>query len=316
MKNEQILVLGANGQIGTVLTEELRKMYGVQNVLSTDIQKQAIHQGPFEQLDILNSQRLDEVIAKRKITQIYHLAAILSARGEKNPKWAWDINMTGLFNVLESAKTHSCRVFFPSSIAVFGSEAPKENTPQHAVLQPKTVYGISKVAGEHWCNYYHEKYDVDVRSVRYPGIIGHQSMPGGGTTDYAVDIYHKALQGEVFECFLTADMKLPMMYMPDAIRATLEIMAAPAEQIKVRTSYNIAGTSFDPQEIYEAIKKQIPDFQIIYKPDFRQAIAESWPASIDDAQARKDWGWQPEYNLESMTKDMLAHLAERYEGVG
>ncbi len=315
MKNEQIIVLGANGQIGTVLTEELRKIYNVGNVLATDIQKHTTHEGPFEQLDILNAQRLDEVVGKRKITQIYHLAAILSARGEQNPKWAWDINMTGLFNVLETAKTHRCQVFFPSSIAVFGSEAPKENTPQHAVLQPKTVYGISKVAGEHWCNYYHEKYDVDVRSVRYPGIIGYQSMPGGGTTDYAVEIYHKALQHEVFQCFLSAKTKLPMMYMPDAIRATLEIMTASAEQVKVRTSYNIAGMSFDPQAIYEAIKLQVPDFQIVYEPDFRQAIADSWPHSIDDSPAREDWGWQPEYDLESMTKDMLMHLEGRYEKV-
>ncbi|MDX1939790.1 MAG: NAD-dependent epimerase/dehydratase family protein [Saprospiraceae bacterium] len=315
MIKEQIIVLGANGQIGTVLTEELRKVYGKNNVLATDIQKQAIHEGPFEQLDILNSQRLDEVVEKRKITQIYHLAAILSARGEQNPKWAWDINMTGLFNVLEVAKNYNCKVFFPSSIAVFGSEAPKENTPQHAVLQPKTVYGISKVAGEHWCNYYHEKYNVDVRSVRYPGIIGYQSMPGGGTTDYAVEIYHKALQGEVFQCFLSADTMLPMMYMPDAIRATLEIMAAPAEQIKVRTSYNIAGMSFDPKEVYEAIKQQVPDFHITYEPDFRQAIADSWPHSIDDSPAHEDWHWQPEYDLESMTKDMLEHLGEKYQNI-
>lgn len=316
MKKEQIIVLGANGQIGTVLTEELRKVYGVENVLATDLQKHPIQEGLFEQLDILNAQRLNEVVENRQITQIYHLAAILSARGEQNPKWAWDINMTGLFNVLEVAKNYNCKVFFPSSIAVFGSEAPKANTPQHAVLQPKTVYGISKVAGEHWCNYYHEKYNVDVRSVRYPGIIGYQSMPGGGTTDYAVEIYHKALQGEAFQCFLSADTMLPMMYMPDAIRATLELMAAPAEQIKVRTSYNIAGMSFDPQEVYDAIKRQIPDFQITYEPDFRQAIADSWPHSIDDSHAREDWHWQPEYDLQSMTRDMLAHLGERYGRVG
>ncbi len=313
MKKEQIIVLGANGQIGTVLTEELRKMYGSDHVLATDLQKHPIQSGLFEQLDILNAQRLNEVVENRQITQIYHLAAILSARGEQNPKWAWDINMTGLFNVLEAAKNYNCRVFFPSSIAVFGSEAPKENTPQHAVLQPKTVYGISKVAGEHWCNYYHEKYNVDVRSVRYPGIIGYQSMPGGGTTDYAVEIYHKALQGEAYECFLRADTMLPMLYMPDAIRATLELMAAPAEQIKVRTSYNIAGMSFDPKTIYETIKKEIPDFQITYQPDFRQAIADSWPHSIDDTQAQQDWGWQPEYDLENMTRDMLKHLGERYQ---
>ncbi len=313
MKKEQIIVLGANGQIGTVLTEELRKMYGSDQVLATDLQKHSVQEGLFEQLDILNAQRLYEVIENRGVTQIYHLAAILSARGEQNPKWAWDINMTGLFNVLEAAKIYNCRVFFPSSIAVFGSEAPKENTPQHAVLQPKTVYGISKVAGEHWCNYYYEKYNVDVRSVRYPGIIGYQSMPGGGTTDYAVEIYHKALQGEVFECFLTADTKLPMLYMPDAIRATLELMAAPTEQIKVRTSYNIAGMSFDPKTIYKAIQKEIPNFQITYQPDFRQAIADSWPFSIDDTQARQDWGWQPEYDLDNMTTDMLVHLRERYE---
>ncbi|MFN7117007.1 MAG: NAD-dependent epimerase/dehydratase family protein [Saprospiraceae bacterium] len=312
MKKEQIIVLGANGQIGTVLTEELRKVYGTNNVLATDLQKHPVQEGLFEQLDILNAQRLNEVVENRQITQIYHLAAILSARGEQNPKWAWDINMTGLFNVLEVAKNYNCKVFFPSSIAVFGSEAPKENTPQHAVLQPKTVYGISKVAGEHWCNYYHEKYNVDVRSVRYPGIIGYQSMPGGGTTDYAVEIYHKALQGEVFQCFLSAETKLPMMYMPDAIRATLELMAAPAEQIKVRTSYNIAGMSFTPDEVYKAIQQQVPDFQITYAPDFRQAIADSWPYSIDDSPAREDWHWQPEYDLESMTKDMLVHLGEKY----
>jgi nucleoside-diphosphate-sugar epimerase len=310
---EQIIVLGANGQIGTVLTEELRNHYGSENVLATDLQKHPIQSGLFEQLDILNAQRLNEVVENRCITQIYHLAAILSARGEQNPKWAWDINMTGLFNVLEVAKNHHCRVFFPSSIAVFGSEAPKENTPQHAVLQPKTVYGISKVAGEHWCDYYHDKYGVDVRSVRYPGIIGYQSMPGGGTTDYAVEIYHKALQGETYECFLRADTMLPMMYMPDAIRATLELMAAPAERIRVRTSYNIRGMSFDPKTIYEAIKKEIPDFQITYEPDFRQAIADSWSYSIDDRQAREDWGWQPAYDLEGMTQEMLERLGERYK---
>lgn len=312
MKKEQIIVLGANGQIGTVLTEELRKVYGEDHVLATDLQKHPIQEGLFEQLDILNAQRLNEVVEDRQITQIYHLAAILSARGEQNPKWAWDINMTGLFNVLEVAKVNNCRVFFPSSIAVFGSEAPKENTPQHAVLQPKTVYGISKVAGEHWCNYYYEKYNVDVRSVRYPGIIGYQSMPGGGTTDYAVEIYHKALQGEAFECFLRADTMLPMMYIPDAIRATLELMAAPAEQIKVRTSYNIAGMSFSPQEVYEVIRNTVPNFQIIYQPDFRQAIADSWSHSIDDAQAHQDWGWKPEYDLQSMTQDMLVHLKGKY----
>ncbi len=308
MNKEQILVLGANGQIGTVLTAELRKLYGNDNVLATDIQKVALHNGPFEQLDILNAQRLEEVVRKRRITQIYHLAAILSARGEQNPKWAWDINMTGLFNVLETAKTHNCRVFFPSSIAVFGAQAPANDTPQHAVLQPSTVYGISKVAGELWCKYYFDKYGVDVRSVRYPGIIGYQSLPGGGTTDYAVDIFHKALQGHVFECFLSADTCLPMMYMPDAIRATLELMAAPTAHVTIRTSYNITGTSFTPADIYAAIQTYMPDFQIIYKPDFRQAIAESWPQSVDDTEARRDWGWQPEYDLKRMTQDMLDNL--------
>jgi nucleoside-diphosphate-sugar epimerase len=316
MKKEHILVIGANGQIGTVLTEALRERYSDDQVIATDIKAPEEAKGRFEILDVLDAEALHQIIKKNNIQQIYHLAAILSAKGEQNPKWAWEVNMGGLFHVLEAAKEYGCRVFFPSSIAVFGGESPKEHTPQHAVLQPQTVYGISKVAGEHWCNYYFDKYGVDARSVRYPGIISYQSQPGGGTTDYAVDIYHKAVQGEAYECFLAADTPLPMMYMPDAIRATLDIMHAPAEQVKLRIGYNIAAMSFTPKEIYEAIRQEMPDFQISYKPDYRQSIADSWPASIDDSAARTDWGWQPAYDLERMTKDMLSHLAERYQGVG
>jgi len=316
MKKEHILVIGANGQIGTVLTEALRERYSDDQVIATDIKAPEESKGRFETLDVLDAEALHQIIKKNNIQQIYHLAAILSAKGEQNPKWAWEINMSGLFHVLEAAKEHGCRIFFPSSIAVFGGESPKEHTPQHAVLQPQFVYGISKVAGEHWCNYYFNKYGVDARSVRYPGIISYQSLPGGGTTDYAVDIYHKAVQGEAYECFLAADTPLPMMYMPDAVRATLDIMHASAKQVKLRIGYNIAAMSFTPKEIYEAIRQEVPDFQISYKPDFRQSIADSWPASIDDSAARADWGWQPEYDLDKMTKDMLTHLAERYQGVG
>ncbi|HMO38314.1 MAG TPA: NAD-dependent epimerase/dehydratase family protein [Saprospiraceae bacterium] len=316
MKKENILVIGANGQIGTVLTETLRAHFGDTRVLATDLHAPEQASGWFETLDVLDGERLNDLVAKHQIQDIYHLAAILSAKGEQNPKWAWDINMQGLFQVLEVAKMHHCRIFFPSSIAVFGGESPKYKTPQHAVLQPQTVYGISKVAGEHWCNYYHQKYQLDTRSVRYPGIIGYQSLPGGGTTDYAVDIYHKAVQGLPFECFLKADTTLPMMYMNDAIRATIELMQAPAEQVKIRTSYNIASMSFTPSEIADSIRKQIPDFQISYQPDFRQAIAESWPASIDDSAARNDWHWHPAYDLDQMTQEMLWHLQEYYQHAG
>ncbi|MCB0578437.1 MAG: NAD-dependent epimerase/dehydratase family protein [Phaeodactylibacter sp.] len=312
METGTILVTGANGQIGTVLTAELRRRYGASAVLSTDIRQAGSNNILFEELDVLDKERLSALIAKYGIRQIYHLAAILSAKGEQNPKWAWEINMAGLFNILEAAKDHGLRVFFPSSIAVFGGMTPRVNTPQYAVLQPETVYGISKVAGENWCQYYHQKYGVDVRSVRYPGIIGYESLPGGGTTDYAVEIFHYAVKGETFQCFLEPDSRLPMMYMPDAIRATLELMEAPAEAVKIRSSYNLAGTNFTPAEIAREIQKHIPGFQVTYKPDFRQQIAASWPESIDDSYAREHWGWEPRYGLAEITADMLEHLREYY----
>lgn len=309
---EMILVTGANGQIGSVLTGALREAFGPDTVLATDIRRPMSSNGPFEILDILYPTRLRELADKYRITQVYHLAAILSAKGEQHPQQAWDINMRGLFNVLELAKDMSLKVFFPSSIAVFGPSTPRILTPQDTITQPTTVYGISKVAGENWSQYYHLRYGVDVRSVRYPGIIGHQSLPGGGTTDYAVEIYHEAIKGNSYACFLAADTCLPMLYMDDAIRGTLELMDAPNERIKCRTSYNMAGISFTPAEITASIQKVISGFTVRYEPDFRQQIAESWPASIDDTSAREDWGWQPKYNLETMTQDMLQHLAQHY----
>lgn len=310
---EKILVTGANGQIGTVLTEALRDRHGRRQVLATDIREPDFDNDPFSILDVLDRDRLLEVVQEQGVTQIYHLAAILSAKGEQAPKKAWDVNMNSLFNVLGVAKEKKLRVFFPSSIAVFGTKTPQEETPQYTILYPETVYGISKVAGEYWCQYFFQHFGVDVRSVRYPGIIGYQSLPGGGTTDYAVEIYHKAVRGEAYECFLRADTRLPMMYMPDAIRATLEVMEAPADRITVRTSYNLAGMSFTPAEVHEEIKKHIPDFEVIYKPDFRQEIADTWSDTIEDRVARQDWGWKPEYDLAAMTKDMLEHLSASKE---
>ena len=312
MTREKILVVGANGQIGAVLTQSLRNIFGADQVIASDIRAHQLSDGPFEILDVLDIQGLHQIAKKYAVTQIYHLAAILSARGEQSPKLAWDINMNGLFNVLELAKERKLRVFFPSSIAVFGGDTPKINTPQDAIMHPETVYGISKVAGENWSKYYFHKYGVDIRSLRYPGIIGHQTMPGGGTTDYAVDIFHKAVLEGHFECFLKADTRLPMIYMEDAIRATLELMSAPVESIRIRNSYNLAGMSFSPREITEAIQKHIPHFTIDYKPDFRQAIADSWSESIDDSAAQKDWAWKPAYNLETMTEDMLMNLQRKY----
>jgi threonine 3-dehydrogenase len=312
MKDTRILIVGAGGQIGSVLTQALRSAYGASNVLATDLRPLPEQDGPAAVLNALDAQALDELVEKYRITQIYHLAAILSATGEKDPMWAWNINMASLFNVLETARKRQLdKVYFPSSIAVFGREAAPENTPQYEVLIPETVYGISKVAGEQWSNYYYRRYGLDVRSLRYPGIIGYQSLPGGGTTDYAVDIYHYAVQNKPFTCFLKADTMLPMLYMDDAIRATLELMEAPADKINVRTSYNLAGMSFTPAEITESIRKEVPGFQIIYEPDFRQAIADSWPGSIDDSRARADWGWKPAFDLDAMTRDMLVHLKDR-----
>ncbi len=311
--NEKILVTGATGQIGTVLTEALREAYGRDNVLATDIKKPELDTGRFEMLDILNTQRITEVVQDNDITTVYHLAAILSASGEWNPQKTWNVNMNGLMSILELGRSTTVKkVFFPSTIAVFGTTTPRELTPQNTVMTPSTVYGISKTAGELWCNYYYQRFGLDVRSVRYPGIISHQSMPGGGTTDYAVDIYHHAIQHGKYTCFLEANTRLPMMYMDDAIRATLELMASPMTDIKVRTSYNLSAMSFTPAELAEAIKKHMPSFEIAYEPDERQAIAATWTESIDDRDARKDWGWKHAFDIDSMTVEMLTELKKKY----
>lgn len=310
---EKILVIGACGQIGVELTTELRKIHGAQNVVASDLRDE--HEllkgtGPYVSCDVMNKEMLHVLIIRHNITQVYLLAAILSATGEKNPSLAWHINMQSLLNVLEIAKEEKLsKVYWPSSIAVFGPSSPKQNTPQHTIIEPTTVYGISKFAGEQWCAYYHKNYGVDVRSLRYPGLISYKSAPGGGTTDYAIEIYIEALRDKDYTCFLSEDTYLPMMYMPDAIRATIELMEAPAEKISVRSSYNLSGMSFSPKEIGASIKQHIPEFQLDYKPDFRQKIADSWPASIDDSLARTDWNWNPKYDLESMTSDMLTNLA-------
>jgi nucleoside-diphosphate-sugar epimerase len=313
MTKISILVSGANGQIGSVLTGALRAKYGTNAVLATDIRMGSNADGPFELLDILDANQLSRLVRKYKINQIYHLAAILSAVGEKNPRKAWDININGLFNVLEIAREKKMKLFFPSSIGVFGSHTPRVYTPQETIIHPETVYGISKATGENWCQYYYKHYGVDVRSVRYPGIISYQSPPGGGTTDYAVDIYHKAVQGVDYECFLKEDTMLPMMYMDDAVKATLQLMDTPDEQIKIRTSYNLAAMSFTPAEITTEIQKYYPDFKVSYNPDFRQEIADSWPQTIDDHQATKDWGWHPDFDLNSMTVDMIKNLKAQLE---
>lgn len=311
---EKILVTGANGQIGTVLCAELRKIYGKDQVLASDIKRASDNNEPYIFLDILNEQRLREVIDDHGITQVYHLAAILSANGEWNPMKTWNINLNGLLSILNLAKEHHIKkIFFPSTIAVFGNTTPKVNTAQNVPLLPETVYGISKVAGEMWCNYYNNRYGVDVRSVRYPGIISHQSIPSGGTTDYAVEIFHGIIKENHYQCFLKADTALPMMYIPDAIRATIELMQAPSEDIKVRSSYNLSAMSFTPAEIFEEIQKKYPDATIKYQPDFRQSIAEAWSSSIDDSEARNDWKWQHEYDLEALTTDMIKHIRPMYE---
>jgi len=314
--SENILVIGACGQLGTELVESLRTIYGGSNVIASDI-RQSEHavfkQGPFENLDILDKNRLSEILTKYQPKQVYHLAALLSATAEAKPKLGWTLNMDGLFNVLDAAVDFKIgKVYWPSSIAVFGPGTPVNHTPQNCVMDPNTIYGISKLAGERYCEYYFQKRGVDVRSLRYPGLIGHKSDPGGGTTDYAVSIYHDALQTGVHNCFLKDNTELPMLYMPDALKATLDIMHAPAEQIKIRSSYNLAGMSFSPSEITAAIQQYIPNFKTEYNPDSRQAIADSWPNSIDDAEARKDWGWNPDFDLNKMTKDMLVNLAPRY----
>jgi nucleoside-diphosphate-sugar epimerase len=312
MQKEKILVIGASGQIGVELTLALRKIYGNMNVIASDLREQnplLEGTGPYVSLDVMNKEMLHVQVIRQNITQIYLLAAILSATGEKNPGLAWHLNMQGLLNVLDIAREEKLhKVYWPSSIAVFGPTSPRQNCPQQTIIEPITVYGISKYAGEFWCNYYHRRFDVDVRSLRYPGLISYKSAPGGGTTDYAVEIFYEALEEKKYECFLGQDTYLPMMYMPDAIRATIELMEAPKEKITIRTSYNISSMSFSPKEIASEIKKHIPEFIMEYSPDYRQAIADSWPQSIDDTVARRDWGWKEEFDLAAMTKDMLANL--------
>ncbi|MSP69614.1 MAG: NAD-dependent epimerase/dehydratase family protein [Bacteroidetes bacterium] len=313
---DKILVIGSSGQIGTELVMELRSLYGAGNVVACDLKASAqevMESGAFESLDVLDKQKLYEVIKKHNITHVYLLAALLSATAEKNPMFAWKLNMESLFNILELAREgHIKKIYWPSSIAVFGPTTPRLNTPQYTIVEPSTIYGISKQAGERWCEWYFKKYGVDTRSLRYPGLIGWKSAPGGGTTDYAVHIFHEALKTNSYECFLSENTVLPMMYMPDAIRATIEIMDAPSEKIKIRGAYNLAGTSFSPKEIAIEIGKKLPGFQISYNPDFRQQIADSWPASIDDAQAKEDWGWKPQFDLLGITSDMLQHLKQKF----
>ena len=312
MLKEKILVIGASGQIGVELTIALRNVYGNANVIASDLREQnplLVGTGPYVSLDVMNKEMLHVQVIRQNITQIYLLAAILSATGEKNPNLAWHLNMQGLLNVLDIAREEKLhKVYWPSSIAVFGPTSPRQNCPQQTIIEPTTVYGISKYAGEFWCNYYFNRYGVDVRSLRYPGLISYKSAPGGGTTDYAVEIFHEALEAGAYECFLRQDTFLPMMYMPDAIRATLELMEAPASKISIRHSYNVSGMSFSPEEIGAEIVKHLPHFTQTYKPDYRQAIADGWPQSIDDTVARQDWGWRPDYDLAKMTADMLENL--------
>lgn len=305
----KILITGASGQIGSVLTEKLKEKYGTDNIIATDLHHNPNYLGQFEILDVTDFEALQKLVENKGITQIYHLAAILSANGEKFPLNTWDINMKTFFNVLEVSRLHNIeKVFYPSSIAVFGNNVERVNTPQSSNLTPSTVYGMSKVAGENWAKYYTEKYGLDIRSIRYPGIIGYQSLPGGGTTDYAVDIFHKAINQEEFECFLGPDTMLPMIYMDDAIRATIELMEAPKEMLRIKTSYNLVGMSFTPEKLASEIQQIYPNFKIRYRPDYRQQIADSWPMSIDDTDARIDWGWQPNYSLKRMIQDMFVNL--------
>ena len=308
----KVLIIGACGQIGTELTKKLREIYGVENVIASDIRKlniDVVNDGIFEVVNALDYNQIEHLVEQYEITDVYLMAALLSATAEKNPAFAWDLNMNSLFHVLNIAKAGKIKkIFWPSSIAVFGPTTPRENTPQFAIMEPSTVYGISKQSGERWCEYYSKQYDVDVRSIRYPGLISWVSEPGGGTTDYAVEIYHKAITEGKYTSFLSEDSALPMMYMDDAIKATVQIMQAPEEQIKIRSSYNLGAMSFTPKEIALEIKKHFPDFEMSYEPDFRQKIADSWPASIDDSSARQDWNWKNDFNLENMTVEMIENL--------
>lgn len=313
MTKDRILIIGACGQIGVELTLALRKNYGRDNVIATDIRPAhpLLGDGPYMQLNAMDEQALDMLIKREHITQVYLLAAVLSATGEQAPMRAWDINMKSLLQLLEIAVREKVKkIYWPSSIAIFGSSTPKQDTPQKTIVEPQTVYGISKYAGELWCQYYNQRYGLDVRGLRYPGLISWKSEPGGGTTDYAVEIYHEALKEGKYTCFLKEDTVLPMMYMDDAIRATIELMEAPAEKLKSRMSYNLAAMSFSPKEIAASIQKHIPDFKIDYEPDFRQQIAEGWPQSIDDSAAREDWGWKPQFDLDRMTAEMLKNLKQ------
>ena len=312
MSDTRILVIGACGQVGTELVEELAKRFGNESIIASDIHGSANFDVEYVKLDVLDREATRKVIIDFKITEVYQLAALLSATAEKNPEFGWKLNMEGLFSILDLAKEGLIKkIFWPSSIAVFGPTTPSENTPQRTVIEPTTVYGISKFAGERWCQYYFNRWGVDVRSVRYPGLIGYKSLPGGGTTDYAVDIFHKALKEGTYECFLNAETTLPMMYMSDAVKATIDIMQAPAEKIKIRSSYNISAMSFNPAQIAIEIQKHIPDFSISYELDFRQAIADNWPASIEDTQARADWNWKHNYALEKLVTDMLENLRKQ-----
>lgn len=305
----KVLVIGASGQIGTELSLKLRERYGNDQVIASDIRKgseELMKSGPFEIVDATNLVAIEEILAKYKVEQVFLMAAMLSATAEKAPMKAWGLNMDSLFHILNLAKDQKIKkVFWPSSIAVFGPSTPKKNTPQTTIMEPTTVYGISKQTGERWCEYFHKKYGVDVRSLRYPGIISYKTLPGGGTTDYAVEIFHEALKTKKYTSFLKEDTALPMMYMNDAIKATIDLMEASAEKVKIRSSYNLSAISFSPAELAEAIKKQIPEFQIDYNPDFRQVIADSWPSEIDDSRAREDWGWSHDYDLEAITEKMI-----------
>ncbi len=312
MSEGRILVTGASGQIGTELVHALAAKYGPERIVASDIKEQKFDEVIFVMLDILNIQRIDEIIEDYHITQIYHLAAILSASGEWNPRKTWNVNLNSLLEIFDLSVSRGIqKIFFPSSIAIFGGPTPKKFTPQHSPAIPSTVYGMSKLTGELWCNYYFHRYGLDVRSIRYPGIISHGAKPGGGTTDYAVEIFYEALKVKHYTCFLRANTRLPMIYMEDAIRGTLDMMEAPADKLSIRTSYNLSGMDFTPAELAAEIQKYIPDFSIEYKPDHRQAIADSWTESIDDSAARNDWNWMPEYNLESMVADMIRELGKK-----
>ena len=309
---KKILVIGAGGQIGSELVLALRKLFGIDLVIAADVKEDCpaiISDGPYVQMDILDRENVRKYIIEESVTEVYLLAALLSATAEKHPDFAWKLNMEGLFTILDLAKEgYIKKIFWPSSIAVFGITTPRENTPQYTIMEPTTVYGISKQAGERWCEYYFNKFNVDVRSIRYPGLVSYTSLPGGGTTDYAVDIFYQAKKTNSYNCFLAADTQLPMMYMADAIRATIELMEAPIEQIKIRSAYNLSGCSFTPEQIANDIRKHLPEFSITYNPDFRQEIADSWPKSIDDSCAREDWGWKEEYTESKIVQIMLENV--------